>query len=60
MIDIAPLTRRLNAEWQREADVTVGLRHPNMLIFYAVNVAGAVERRRRWFRRGWWLRFRQR
>lgn len=52
----APLVAAVDDRWRREDDLVQRLALPNMAVFAAVQVLGTVERRRRWFRRGWWLR----
>ena len=53
-----PLIERLSKEWQREDVALSGLSVPNVRIFWA-NAAGLIERRKRIFRKGWWIRLRK-
>lgn len=53
-----PVIARLSSHWTREDDAVRGLTLPNMRIFALFSIP-QVERRRRLFRRGYWLRLRQ-
>ena len=55
---VAPIIARLTSEWQREEEVVRGLSLPNMRLFAAAQ-HHSIERRSRFFRRGYWMRLRQ-
>lgn len=55
---IGSLLVRLSHSWMREDEALRGLYPKHAMVFIA-QYDGYVERRKRWFRRGYWIRLKK-